>query len=51
MVLRDSFTEAFAFQLSHSYMEKVIFITKNLQRIVAKVATEIEQRNQSTLIL
>ena len=47
-VLRDSFNEAFAFQLSYLHGKGNLH-NENLQRIFAKVATEIEQRNQSTL--
>jgi len=47
--LRDSFTEAFVFQLLH-LPGKGDLHNKNLHSIIAKVATEIEQRNQSTLI-
>ncbi len=46
--LRDTFTEAFAFQLSYLH-SKGDFHNENLHRIFAKVATEIEQRNQSSI--
>ena len=48
ITLRDIFTEAFAFQLSFLQGEGNLH-NENLQRIFAKVATEIEQKNQSTL--
>jgi len=48
-VLRDSFTEAFASQLPHLHSQGNLH-NKSLHPIVAKVVTEIEQRNQSTLI-
>ena len=47
--LRDSFTEAFVFQLLHLHGKGSLH-NKNLYSIIAKVVTEIEQRNQSTLI-
>lgn len=48
-VLKDNFNEAFAFQLS-LLQGKGNLHNENLKRIFAKVATEIEQRKQSTLV-
>lgn len=48
LTLRDIFTEAFAFQLSF-LQGKGDLHNESIQRIFAKVAAEIEQRNQSTL--
>jgi hypothetical protein len=49
MTFRNSFTKALAFQLSF-LQGKGNLHNENLHLIFAKVTTEIEQRNQSSLV-